>query len=429
MKNRYSAAVLAVLISFAVVHATARAHDLEGPRATLTTLSVEEAVELALQKTPQLEAQAAAVDAAQSEAVAAGRLPDPALVLGIDNLPINGDEAWSLDRDFMTMRRIGVMQSFPSERKRTSQRVRADAAVSVAQSQVRQSQIEVAGAVSMAWVVVRAAELGRDKLAVLKPEMELQAQAARTALSTGRGSTIDALAAQSEVSDLTDRLLQAQRDVDTARSELVRWLGADGQRPLAADTHFDQLPAPRERLLATVHQHASLLAYDAKRALAQSEIDLAKAEKRPDWSAELAYSKRGSAFSDMVSLEFRVGLPLFSANRQDPLISAKRAQLVRLESERESELRMHTAEVVSALAAWDAAHERIQLYEAERLPLARQRSQAALSAFRAGKTELSVVMASHIAELEVQRGYVELMRELGRAWVFLRYLDLGREPS
>jgi outer membrane protein TolC len=274
---------------------------------------------------------------------------------------------------------------------------------------------------------VYAAAVGRDKLLALKPEVELQAQAARSALASGRGSTVDALAAQSEVSDLADRLLQAQRDADAARAELVRWIGHDGERAVAVDAHFDELPAPRQRLLATVHQHASLLTYDAQRALAQSEIDLAKAEKRPDWSAELAYSKRGAAFSDMVSLEFRVGLPLFSGNRQDPLISAKRAQLSRLESERETELRMHVAEVTSALAAWDAARQRIQLYEMERLPLARQRSQAALSGFRAGKTELSAVMASHVAELEVQRGYVDLMRELGQAWVYLRYLDVGRE--
>ena len=431
MANRIRVFTIAVLATIALqtTQQAAYGRDSLDDNSPTAALSLEQAVALGIERTPQLEAQAAAIDAAQSESIAAGRLPDPQLVLGVDNLPVNGDDAWSFDRDFMTMRRIGVMQSFPNARKRSSQRERAAAAVSVAQSQARQTQVEIAGATATAWVAAYAAELAREKLLMLKPEVELQAQAARTALGSARGSTVDALAAQSEVSDLNDRLLQAQRDVQSARAALARWIGEDAGRTLATDPQFTELPVPREKLLASLRRHASLLTFDAQRALAQSEIDLARAEKRPNWSAELAYSKRGDAFSDMVSLEFRIGLPLFSGSRQDPLISAKRAQLTRLDAQREAELRMHFAEVTSALAAWDTAHQRIQLYESERLPLARQRSQAALSGFQAGRTELSAVMASHIAEIEVQRSYVELVRELGQAWVFLRYLELGREAS
>jgi outer membrane protein TolC len=131
----------------------------------------------------------------------------------------------------------------------------------------------------------------------------------------------------------------------------------------------------------------------------------------------------------MISLEFRVGLPLFRGNRQDREVSARHADLTRLEAEREAELRMHTAEVTSELAAWDAARSRIGLYENERLPLARQRSQAALAGFQAGKIELNAVLASHVYEIEVLRGYADVVRELGRTWVFLRYLDETQEPS
>ena len=431
MSNKTRVLVVAILSTFACtgVLQPACGSDLFDSQSSKATLSLEQAVALAIDGTPQVEAQAAAVEAAQSQSVAAGRLPDPELVVGIDNLPVTGGDAWSVDRDFMTMRRLGVMQSFPNGRKRASQRQRAAAAVSVAQSQAHQTQVEIAGSAAAAWVAAYAAELAQSRLLVLKPEVELQARAARSALANGRNSTVDALAAESEVSDLNDRLLQAERDIRAARAELARWIGEDAQRTLAGGSQFSQLPAPRETLLTSLHRHASLLTFDSQQALAQSEIELARAERRPDWSAELAYSKRGDAFSDMVSLEFRVGLPLFSSNRQDPLISAKRADLRRLEAEREAELRMHSSEVTSALAAWDTAQQRIRLYESERLPLARQRSEAALSGYRAGRTELSALMASHIAELEVQRSYVELIRELGQAWAFLRYLDLGREAS
>src|SRR5687767_811631 len=76
-------------------------------------LTLDSAVKLAIERAPQLQADAAAVEAAQSAAIAAGRLPDPELMIGATNVPIQGEDAWSLDRDFMTMREIGVEQSFP----------------------------------------------------------------------------------------------------------------------------------------------------------------------------------------------------------------------------------------------------------------------------------------------------------------------------
>lgn len=390
-------------------------------------LSLDETVVLSLERAPLLQAQAAAVEAAHLESIAAGRLPDPELVVGVDNVPATGEEAWSFDRDFMTMRKVGVMQAFPNGRKRAAQRERAAALASVAQRQARQTRLAIARASAEAWLATHTAELALEQLKTLQPEVALQAQVARVALASARRSSVDALAAQSEVSELNDRLLQAQRQVQAARAELTRWIGEDAKRRLAAAASFDELPAAREKLLASLHRHASLQTLDAQRALAESEIALARAQKRSDWSAELVYANRGAAFSDMVSLEFRVGLPLFSRYRQDQQIGARRADLTQLDAEREAQLRAHSAEIEGVLATWDAARRRIELYEAERLPLARQRSQAALAGFQAGRTELAAVLASRLAEIEVQRGYVDVKQELGQAWVFLRYLECGKE--
>jgi outer membrane protein TolC len=206
---------------------------------------------------------------------------------------------------------------------------------------------------------------------------------------------------------------------------LARWIGDEAQSvSLAAAPAFEILPSTRETLLATLHQHASLLAYEAQIALAQSEVNMARAEKHADWSAELAYARRGDAFSDMVSLEFRVGLPLFSRHRQDPLISAKRAEVTQLEAQREAELRMHSEEVISTLAAWQSARDRVDLYQRERLPLARQRSKVALASYQAGGIPLADVLASIVAEVQIRQNHAELLRELGRSWVLLRYLEL-----
>jgi outer membrane protein, heavy metal efflux system len=391
-------------------------------------LTLDAAVKIAIERAPQLQAEAAAVEAAQSAAIAAGRLPDPELMIGATNVPVEGEGAWSLERDFMTMREVGVMQSFPNRRKLGSQRERAGAAIEFAQARKQQSALDIARRTAEAWVAAYSAQIVLEKLQLLRPEVQLQADSARASLSSGKGTTVDALAAEAAISEVDDEILEATRELHASRAELSRWVGEDASRTFAHSPAFERLPVARDSLLGSIHNHAPLLAYDAQLALARTEVDLAKAKKRPDWSAQLSYAKRGDAFEDMVSLQFRVGLPLFSGSRQDPLIAARYAEARQIEAEREAELRMHAAEVESRIAAWETARARIDLLERERLPLARQRSQAALAGFTAGRLPLTSLLDAHTAEIKLQRDHAELLRDLGSAWAYLRYQTVGEQP-
>src|SRR5581483_10717283 len=110
-------AALAAAASLCIAASAAGAAD--GP------LSLAEALRLAQSESRQLAAQEAAVTAAREMSVSAGQMPDPVLRLGVDNLPVTGDDRFSTTADFMTMRRIGVMQEIPREEKR---RLRTSAA-------------------------------------------------------------------------------------------------------------------------------------------------------------------------------------------------------------------------------------------------------------------------------------------------------------
>ena len=386
-------------------------------------LSHDRAVEGALTSAPRLSEQQAAIDSAQAQSISAGRLPDPELIVGVDNLPVSGADAYSFDRDFMTMRKIGVMQSFPNARKRSIERERASAAVDLATQQARQTQLEVARGASQAWFAIYAAEALERALGELKTELTLAAQAARAALASARGSTSEALAAQMAIAELEDELLRARAQTRAARAQLAQWIGESAAQPLSAAPDIQVLPLSRERILSSLHRHASLQTIDRQLALARSDIELERAQKRPDWTAQLAYAQRGDAFSDMVSLEFRVGLPLFARNRQNPMIRAKQADLAQLQAERESELRMHAVEVTTELATWESARDRIELYHRDRLPLAQARVRAAQAGYQSGVMPLSEVLASVVAEAELKRNYSELINELAQAWAFLRYLE------
>jgi cobalt-zinc-cadmium efflux system outer membrane protein len=388
-------------------------------------LTLEAAVERALETAPQVGARTANVEAMQALTVSAGRLPDPELVVGVDNLPVTGADAYSTTRDFMTMRKVGVMQEFPAASKRRLQRQLAGAEAGVAEAELLESRLAIARAVAQAWIRRATAEASLNDLRALQPEVELQAAAARAAVSAGRGSTAEALAAEAAVAQLQARLLRMQSEARQASFELARWIDTDAMRPLAPMPSLSVLPTAPAALLATVHEHGPLLALQSQIDAARLSVDLAKAQRSPDWSAELAFAKRGPDFSDMVSLEFRVGLPLFTKNRQDPQISAKHAQLRRIEADREAELRMHTAEIQQMLTEWEQLGMQVEQYERDLLPLAHERSRAALASYGSGRGDLRMALEAYQQEIDFVIERAELVNERGRAWAYLRYL--GRE--
>ena len=65
-------------------------------------LTFERAQALAEQSAPENLARQAQVASAQQAVEPADALPDPKLILGIDNLPIEGPDRYTLNRDSMT---------------------------------------------------------------------------------------------------------------------------------------------------------------------------------------------------------------------------------------------------------------------------------------------------------------------------------------
>lgn len=90
-----------------------------------SAMTLPEAQRRALEIAPQVAGQGAATRAAREMAAAAGRRPDPVLKLGVENLPIDGPDRFTIGRDFMTMRRVGVMQEFTRKDKLSSRPIRA----------------------------------------------------------------------------------------------------------------------------------------------------------------------------------------------------------------------------------------------------------------------------------------------------------------
>jgi outer membrane protein TolC len=384
-------------------------------------LSLDEAVRLAENDSPAITARKSAVESAEDAVAPAGALPDPQLVAGIDNLPVTTGDAFSVTRDFMTMRKIGVMQDLPQREKRRSRTERAEAMADRERALLTTERLSVREAVARAWIARASAEHRLQLLQALQPRAEVQVAAATAALSGGRGSAADGIAAKSAQASLADRISQVEREVEEARAEFARWVPEAADRPLGNAADWSDLGVDPDSLLTHIGHHRELLAYDAAEQAANADVAMARAEKRPDWSVELDYAQRGPQYSNMISLEFRVGLPIFPGHRQDATIASKQAAVTQLEAEREDARRMHTADLKKTLAAWRSAGERVRRYEKDLLPLADDRAEAALAAYRGGRSDLQASLTALDEAIEARLVYTELQNTYGQAWAALHF--------
>src|SRR3546814_9418379 len=142
-------------------------------------LSLEEATRLAVERAPMLNARRSQIEAAEQESRRAGALPDPMLTVGIDNLPVTGPDAFDVQADFMTMKRIGLRQEVPARAERNAERSLAARNIDKAQADAQAEQLEVRRETAEAWIDLWATQRELDELMALREATELARRLAR----------------------------------------------------------------------------------------------------------------------------------------------------------------------------------------------------------------------------------------------------------
>ncbi len=387
-------------------------------------LTLAEAQRRAVVRSQLLPAQEAMAVSAREMAHAAGQFPDPVLNLGVQNLPIDGANAWSFTAEPMTMRKIGVMQSWPNEQKRASRRARFEREADRALVERSAAVAAVSRDTALAWLDRYFAEASVALFDEQVAEARLLVEGAEAAYRAGRGSQADVFVARGAVAMLDERRSEARRRVESAITMLARWLGPDAEAPLSGHPDYSAEPIARERLDEQLRQHPQITMLEKQEAVAEAMVKVAQANRDPDWSVEVAYQQRGPAYSNMMSIGVSVPLPWDRANRQDREVTARMAIVDQARAVREDALRAHRAEVVTMLQEWTNGRERLQRYADQLQPLARERTGAAVAAYRGGKAALVEVLAARRNELDVRRDALRLERETARAWAQVAYLDV-----
>lgn len=385
-------------------------------------LDLEQALHLAEIRSQGLVAEDNAALAAREMAVSAGQLPDPTLKIGINNLPVNGPDAGSLTRDFMTMRSIGVMQEITRADKRQARATRYEREAETAHASRELALANLQRDTAIAWLDRYYQERMRDVLATQHDEAQLQVEAVDSAYRASRGSQADVFAARSAVAQIEDRIAVTERQLATAKTQLARWIGdpaskAMGAPPVMETTHLD--PATLDTQLA---HHPELVVMAKQEEMAQADAAVAQANKRADWSVELMYSQRGPSYSNMVSIGLSVPLQWDQKDRQDREVAAKLARVGQAHAQLEEATREHTAETREILLEWQSDRDRLKRYDSAFLPLASQRTQAALAAYRGNTAALNAVLEARRAEVDTRMDELRLEMDTARLWAQLNYL-------
>ncbi|GAB3458107.1 TolC family protein [Massilia terrae] len=392
-----------------------------GPAAA-TSLSLPEAQKRALDRSLQLRAQDAAVTASRELAVAARQLPDPMLKAGIDNLPLSGAERYSLGRDSMTMRRIGIEQELTRGATRDLRAERYERQADKTRAEQAAAAAAIERDTALAWLDLYYAGQMAQLVAEQAGQADAQAEAAQAGFRGGRDSQADLLAARSAAVLVRDRAATIERQRLNAATMLARWVGDLPDPSPAGVPDITRLRHNPETLPSQLDHHPEVAVMTRAEELARTEARLADAESRPDWRVELAYQQRGPDYPNMVSFGVAVPLQWDRKHRQDRQVAAQLALADQARDERDEALRAHSAETRAEIGEWRTGLERLARYREELLPLARERAEAQLAAFRGGKAALTDVIAARATELDTRLQALQLEAETARLWARLNFL-------
>jgi outer membrane protein TolC len=385
--------------------------------AVAASLTLDHALDLAVQRSESARAARAGVAGAAQAARAAGQLPDPMLSVGVENLPVTGADRFSSTADSMTMKRIGISQEWVSADKRAA---RAAAAQAVAgrealleRAAAAETRLQTAYAYLDAYYAGAALTLAT--LAEHHLHEELEAAKARLAAAAAASQEVLALAGARGLAD--DDVAEVRQAEAAAKVALQRWVGLDP----------DTLAAPLVPSAPTeaeyVATHPAVLAAQRDIDVARQDAAVASTSRAPNWTWQVSYGQR-TGYADMVSFGVNIPIPVAPGERQDRDTAARRALVDKAEAGLAEATRMATAEYGSLAGDARRLAERIERYRAGVVAPAGQRTQAALAGYRSGQVSLVTLFEARHADVEVQRKLLTLQRDLAKTQAQLAFKPL-----
>lgn len=189
------------------------------------SLSLEQALELAIQHDPLLKGNDYREQAFHAEADASSYWANPQISASVQNLPTDG---FALDQEPMTQFKVGVKQQLPrgDENQYNQKKYRVMASKILIENQARKAWLE--REVTLAWIDWAYAE---RRIGLLDKERSLLTQLldftdSRYSQGVVAAAQRDVLQVRLALLSLDDKYVQAYQQENEARAALSKWFGA-----------------------------------------------------------------------------------------------------------------------------------------------------------------------------------------------------------
>jgi len=391
-----------------------------------SVLDLETVEELALASDPGVQSTEANRLALEEMAVAAGQLPDPMLKMGLVSLPT---DTFKLGQEAMTQVQLGLVQKFPRGKTRSLRSERIGLRSEGLDETVRDQKLQIVLTVREQYLEVikqqQLAHINREAIQALSDVAEITAEY----YATGRVHQQDVLQAAVELAKIEDRATRIAQEEEQARARLATWIGNAAYRDVG--TKWPQLASlpPIEAIKENLREHPRILALQKNVSAAETSVDLARQNYKPEFALDLTYGGRsgtnpdGSSRTDLLTFMVVMDLPLFHNNRQDRVMASRLAESSAAMFSRDDMYRRMRSEVDFHSARLAKQRERIELFENTLLPEAAFSSEASFGAYQSSVEDLTTLLRTDITEFDLQLEHARLLAEVLKTQARLLYLE------
>ncbi len=374
----------------------------------ISSLRLQEAIDIALRQNPGLLAARSEVDAARANERGAGTLSNPEIVVtpGLTG-DAGSDEELSITQPLEINGRRRIRASIARAETAASQAA-YQAAVRDAVRAVKQAYWEIAGVQSIV-------DLNRANVELA----DTLHQSARRQLDVGSAPGAQAIKAQVELSRARQELVRSESDLAQAKASLNTLMGrpTDTLFELADKLEHTAVEIDADRLVADADKRPELAEAESVLAARKAEVQAVDARRRPD----LELQARQEEFGGDGGLAIGVTLPLldWGSERQDRkrAEAAADAQARRVEAARNS----IALDVDSALREVTRSRALIEEYELGALAQAEQLAEMAQKGYSSGANNYLEVLEAQRTLRAVRTEYYTALADYQKALAQLEW--------
>ncbi|RUM31528.1 MAG: TolC family protein [Alteromonas sp.] len=416
------------------------------------TLSLEQALQLAIQHDPLLKGNAHRKDRFNAEAKASSYWANPQVSASVQNLPTDG---FAFDQEPMTQFKVGLKQQLPrgDENLYSRQKYQVMADQMSVESQARKAWLK--REVTLTWLdwVYATRRIGLlDKEKSLLTQL-LDFTDSRYSQGVGAAAQQDILQVRLALLSLDDKYVQAYQQKNEARSALSKWFGApldeSVSAPLAQSTpsypkriELDAILNDSNLSLSSfltviensepfsiLQHHPEAILLQIQTQIEAQNVNIAREQTKSQWAFEASYGYRqdaqnGASRADFVSLGVQVDLPFFNKSRQDASIAAAASKMSASETDFRLKVNELAANAEVLKSRLSALSERKALYETALIGETRQLSEAELTAYTTDTGDIGDVVNANLKQVQVQDDLLKIDIERARTLASLAYLYL-----